>query len=92
VLRVLLRVGLIFIAVLLVLRALGRMLGGLRDGVRGSGHGGSGRPPAPTPVKMAQDPVCGTFVVPGKALSLSDGGTTQWFCSESCRAKFSSRA
>ena len=40
---------------------------------------------------MTKDPVCGTFVVPGKALSLTAGGATQWFCSERCRAEFASR-
>ena len=44
------------------------------------------------PVKMTKDPVCGTFVVPGKALSLSAGGATHWFCSERCRAEFASRS
>ena len=51
---------------------------------------GAGRGQAP--VKMTKDPVCGTFVVPGKALSLSAGGATHWFCSERCRAEFASRS
>jgi YHS domain-containing protein len=41
---------------------------------------------------MTQDPVCGTFVVPGKALSLTAGGATQWFCSERCRSEYQSRS
>lgn len=39
-------------------------------------------------VKLVRDPVCGTFVAPGSALSLSAGGSTHYFCSEACRAKF----
>lgn len=34
------------------------------------------------------DPVCGMTVDPSTALSWSDGSTTHYFCSESCRAKF----
>jgi YHS domain-containing protein len=40
---------------------------------------------------MTKDPVCGTFVVPGKALSLSAGGDTHWFCSERCRDEYAHR-
>ncbi len=53
---------------------------------------GAARASGPLPVKMTQDPVCGTFVVPGKALSLSAGGATHWFCSERCRAEYAARS
>ena len=85
----LLRTLLLFVMVLLLVRALARLFGGLNDGARGR-SGGAGRGQAP--VKMTKDPVCGTFVVPGKALSLSAGGATHWFCSERCRAEFASRS
>jgi YHS domain-containing protein len=39
-------------------------------------------------VKLVRDPVCGTFVAPGTALSLSAGGTTHYFCSDECRSKY----
>ena len=39
-------------------------------------------------VKLVRDPVCGTFVAPRAALSAASGGTTYYFCSEECRAKF----
>jgi YHS domain-containing protein len=86
---VLLRTFLLVVMVLLLVRALARLFGGLTDGTRGrSGRVGRGH----APVKMTKDPVCGTFVVPGKALSLSAGGATHWFCSERCRAEFASRS
>jgi hypothetical protein len=46
--------------------------------------------PAPA-VKMSQCPVCGTYVVPGKAISLVSGGSPVYFDSEKCRAEFQSR-
>jgi YHS domain-containing protein len=82
-----LRVLLLFVLVLLVLRAAGRFIGGMAEGARS----GPRRRPADPPVKMARDPVCGTFVVPGKALSATTGGTTEWFCSETCRDTFARR-
>jgi YHS domain-containing protein len=46
----------------------------------------------PTPaVKMSQCPVCGTYVVPGKAISIVSGGSPVYFDSEKCRAEFQSR-
>lgn len=51
-----------------------------------------GRRGAPaTAVKMSQCPVCGTYVVPGKAISLASGGAPVYFDSEKCRAEFESR-
>jgi YHS domain-containing protein len=34
---------------------------------------------------MIADPVCGTYVVPGKALQLARGRETLYFCSDKCR-------
>jgi YHS domain-containing protein len=42
-------------------------------------------------VQMVRDPVCGTFVVPDRALSIVDGRTRQFFCSERCRDAFRAR-
>lgn len=88
---ILLRVVLFFILATLLVRAAARFLGGLVQGANGPTA-----PPRPSrqtdvPVKMAKDPVCGTFVVPGKALSLASGRDTVWFCSEACREAFGRR-
>ena len=45
----------------------------------------------PASVKMSQWPVCGTYVVPGKAISLVSGGSPIYFDSEKCRAEYQSR-
>jgi hypothetical protein len=45
----------------------------------------------PASVKMSQCPVCGTYVVPGKAISLTSGSTTLYFDTEKCRAEYQPR-
>ena len=52
-------------------------------GARGGG------PPAS--VKMLPCPVCGTYVVPGKAISVVSRGAPVYFCSEKCRAEYQTR-
>jgi YHS domain-containing protein len=42
-------------------------------------------------VKLARDPVCGTWVSPNNARFLQSGSTTHYFCSDECRRKFQSR-
>jgi len=64
----------------LVLRGVVRLLRGLAEGLQG--------PPAPKPptaVPLARDPVCGTYVVPSRALSAGAGTQMKFFCSENCR-------
>ena len=70
------------ILILVVARAFWRVVDGILDGARGNDRR------ATSSVKLARDPVCGTYVAPGTALSLSAGGTTHYFCSEECRAKY----
>jgi YHS domain-containing protein len=45
----------------------------------------------PAAVKLVRDPVCGVFVVPGKALTAGSGGSTRYFCSEKCREQWGRR-
>ena len=75
-----------FIVLLLVLRAAWKLLANLFTVTAGARRTtATGEPRA---VKLVRDPVCGTYVAPGSALSLSTGGTTHYFCSEACRAKY----
>lgn len=69
--------------VLLIVRALWRLWMGIRRGLRehGAVRGGAAVP-------LSRDPVCGTYVVPGRALALRDGGLVRYFCSERCRDEF----
>jgi hypothetical protein len=75
------RALLILILLIFVLRAVWRLLDGMIEGISGPRSTSGPR----SPVKMARDPVCGTFVVPGQALTLSDGRERLYFCSASCR-------
>jgi YHS domain-containing protein len=57
-------------------------------------EGATGRPrsgPVPRAVPMARDPICGTFVVPDRAVTLVDGRSRLYFCSERCRDQYRAR-
>ena len=54
-------------------------------------QGGRGAGGTPAAVKMQQCPVCGTYVVPGKSISLVSGGSPIYFDTEKCRAEYQSR-
>jgi len=43
-------------------------------------------------VPMARDPVCGTFVVPERAVTLVNGRTRLYFCSDRCRDKYRAKS
>lgn len=68
----------------LVLRAVLRLVRGIAEGVRGIQA-------TPASVALVRDPVCGTFVAPGTALSLGTGIQTRFFCSEDCRRTYQAR-
>ena len=65
----------------LVVRAVMRLVCGIVEGATGGGP----RAAAPPATKMVKDPVCGTYVVPSKALTASRGNQTAWFCSPECQ-------
>jgi YHS domain-containing protein len=68
------------ILIVLVARALWRLVGGILEG---AGYSRSGA--AAPSVKLVRDPVCGVFVVPSRALTSGTGATARYFCSEKCR-------
>jgi RNase P subunit RPR2 len=86
---VLLRALLLFLFFAFLARAVWRLLEGVARGAMGPGQEPSRRagPQAPSAVKMTQCPECGTYVVPGKAVSEVVRGQVRYFCSETCRAK-----
>ena len=83
---------------LLAIRAIWKLLQGVIQGMSGpsrqSPQGGQSRAggvPA-RGVQMARDPVCGTYVVPDRAVSLSVGRQTMYFCSDACRENYRAKA
>jgi len=82
-----LRFILLSLLFLFIARAVWRLLGGVLQASATMGDASRGQRPAagPPAVKMVRDPVCGTYVVPGKALELTRGGQTVYFCSDKCR-------
>jgi YHS domain-containing protein len=67
------------------------------EGLRGSGgdgpasRRGRGAAKPSQAVHMARDPVCGTFVVPERAVSVAVGRERVYFCSEQCRDSYRAR-
>lgn len=79
----LIRLLLLSLLVVLVLRAVWRLIGGIAEGASASAPGVPRRG-----TQMVRDPVCGTFVVQSRALSATAGGETAWFCSDACRRQW----
>ena len=84
----LLRFVLLALLIVMVARAFWRVIDGVMEAAGGASSRHRGGAPA---VKLVRDPVCGTYVAPGAALSLTSGGSTHYFCSEECRKEFSGR-
>jgi YHS domain-containing protein len=80
------RLVLIAILLIIVARVFWRLVDAVIEGASGQPRG-----QVKSGVKLERDPVCGTFVTPHSALSLTAGGTTQYFCSEKCRNEYIAR-
>lgn len=75
---------LLSILVLLVARAFWRVFDGVLQAASGKPRS---RPPTRA-ARLLRDPVCGTFVMPGTAVSVTRSGASYHFCSERCRDAF----
>lgn len=84
------RALLIMLLTLVIARAFWRLLEGFIEGLSGSGGSSAGGAPE-RGVHMVRDPVCGTFVVPERALRLADGSRSVFFCSAGCRDRYRAR-
>jgi len=82
---------LLFILLTLAARMFWQMVDGAIEGYTGQPRrrGSSGVPAKG--VQMVRDPVCGVFVVPADAISISEPGGQVYFCSTSCRDKYQAR-
>jgi YHS domain-containing protein len=80
------RVLLWLVLLVLLLRAVRRFARGLAQGMNAPRQ-----PSQPRAVGLVRDPVCGTFVVPSRALSSGTGADARFFCSEKCRQAWAAR-
>ena len=87
-----LRLLLVLILIAFVARAFWRVVDGVIEGMRDGRSVGSGSSNAPSRrVQMVRDPICGTFVVPGRAIAAIRDGRPLHFCSTRCRDAYMSR-
>lgn len=86
------RVILLLFLALAVARFFWRLLDGIMRAASGpaAAQGARGSGP-PASVKMLPCPMCGTYVVPGKAISVVSGGAPVYFCSDKCRTEYQKR-
>ena len=88
------RFVLLLLLSVVVARVFWRVVDGVVEGLTGR-PGSAGRPGSTGArgrgVQMARDPVCGTFVVPDRAVTLTVGRERLYFCSDSCCDKYRAR-
>lgn len=80
-----LRTLLLALLIFFLLRFVMRLVRGVAAGMSAGGGGASRPKGGQSAVKMVADPVCGTYVIPDRALQVSRGRDTHYFCSEKCR-------
>ena len=79
------RFALLMILFIFIARAFWRVVDGIIEGITGTPRTPARRSRG---VAMVRDPVCGTFVLPDRALSITVGRRQLFFCSPSCRDKY----
>ena len=84
------RLILLLVLAMVIARTFWRFIDAMVRAAGGTTAGG-GRASTPASVKMQQCPVCGTYVVPSKAISLASGGGQIFFDTEKCRSEYQSR-
>lgn len=82
---------LLMVLFMVIARTFWNFVDAIVRGAAGSSGPSNRRSHAPAAVRMQQCPVCGTYVVPGKAISAVSQGVAVYFDSEKCRAEFQSR-
>jgi uncharacterized protein len=82
-----LKLVLLLILFIFIARAFWRVVDGVIEGM-----GGKRATPSHPGVQMVRDPVCGTFVLPDRAVMLTDRRQQVFFCSTTCRDKYKAGA
>jgi YHS domain-containing protein len=82
---------LLFVLAMTMARAAWRVIDGVIEGLSGrSPRSPNGNVPA-RGVQMVRDPVCGTYVIPERAVALAEATGRVFFCSANCREKYRTR-
>lgn len=79
------RVLLFALLLFFLVRAVRGLLVGIAAGAARSGTRRRGPQPSE---HMVRDPVCGTFVLPSRAIAVGRGADARYFCSEQCRTAY----
>jgi len=87
-----LRIALLLILFVLLARAFWRVVDNIIEAAGGQPRGRRSAANVPQSRQMARDPVCGTFVLPERAISIPDGRGRVYFCSDACRDTYRARA
>jgi len=75
------RLILLIVLIIFAARAFWLLVDGVVSGATGPRRGA---PPLPG-VPMVRDPICGTFVVPERSVSITEDARRVHFCSAACR-------
>jgi hypothetical protein len=84
-----LRFVLFVILSIFIARAFWRLVDGVIEGMSDRPAGSSGEIRG---VQMVRDPVCGTFIVPDRAVAVMEGRRRVFFCSPACRDRYRAQA
>jgi YHS domain-containing protein len=82
------RFVLFLILFIIAARVLWRLVDGVIEGMTGQHPARRNETPS---VPMVRDPVCGTFVLPDRAVTLMEGRRALYFCSDACRDTYRAR-
>ena len=82
---------LMLVLAMVMARAAWRVIGGVIEGLSGRPSSSAGGNIPVRGVQMVRDPVCGTYVIPDRALALPEGSGRVFFCSTNCRDKYRAR-
>ena len=82
---------LLFVLTMVMARAAWRVVDGVLEGLSGRPSRSRGGSVPARGVQMVRDPVCGTYVIPDRALALSDGSGRVFFCSAQCLDQYRAR-
>lgn len=82
------RALLLFVLFWVIARLFWKFIGGVVSGASAAGQQAGRRGGMQSGVKMLPCPVCGTYVVPGKAMMQTSGSGPVYFCSDKCRAAY----